>query len=39
MTGLFEYIIAIYNSIITIIEELKRDSTICVHRYSGLDEE
>ena len=39
MMCLIEYIIAIYNSIVTIVEELTSDATIFVHRYAGLEEE
>ena len=35
---LFEYIIIIYNSITSMIEILKSDSTIFLHKYLGIDE-
>ena len=36
--GLIEYIISIYNSIKILIEELKKDATIFLHNYLGIDE-
>lgn len=35
---LFQYIIIIYNSITNIIEILKNDSIILLHKYLGIDE-
>ena len=34
----FEYIIRIYNSTTNILEELKKESTIYLHSYLGIDE-
>jgi hypothetical protein len=35
---LFEYIINVYNSTTNTIEELKKEATIFLHKYLGIDE-